>query len=171
MNQQKHTEDLHIGRGWLNRAADRLNQAEDSVSAVEFAYAAAIIGNGFIALAHAERAAVSMAEASQMRQAVLTLSDEPETTLAEAVERERRAAAEARPHDDEQPRGEAAYLLEGDDEVATPLPFLGFTTHGHAVGGPVPDDVHLPSAVARCGGPAVCSACALDTDRLRKDAW
>lgn len=83
MNQQKHTEDLHIGRGWLNRAAEMLDSCEDHLSDAEFARAAAAIGNGFIALAHAERAAGTSA------------------TLEAAAERVRRAAAEARPHDDE----------------------------------------------------------------------
>jgi uncharacterized protein YegL len=101
------SEDLKQGRTWLNRAAEMLDSCEDHRSDAEFARAAAIIGNGFIALAHAERAAVSMAETSQMRQAILTMSDEPETTLGEAIEREKaiareeRLEAEARPHDDE----------------------------------------------------------------------
>lgn len=101
MNQHKHTSDIDLGRGWLNRAAEMLDSCEDHVSDAEFAYAAAVIGNGFIGLAHAERAAASMAETSQVRQAILTMSDEPETTLAEAIAREKRAEAEARPHDDE----------------------------------------------------------------------
>ena len=83
MNQHKQSEDLHIGRGWLNRAAEMLDSCEDHVSDAEFARAAAAIGNGFVALAHAERAMRSSA------------------TLDAAAERVRRAAAEARPHDDE----------------------------------------------------------------------
>jgi len=153
VNQHKHAEDLHEGRGWLNRAAERLDAAEDSVSAAEFAYAAAVIANGFIGLAHAERALASMNEVSQVRQAILSLPDEPETTLGEAIAREKRAAAEARPHDDE-----------------PELPFLGFTADGHPVGGPVPDDVPRPALVARCGGPAICGACMDDAGDLRRAA-
>lgn len=101
MTSENHPEDLHQGRGWLNRAAEVLDGCEDHVSDAEFAHAAAIIGNGFIALAHAERALVSMAETSQVRQAILSLSDEPETTLGEAIAQEKRAEDEARPHDNE----------------------------------------------------------------------
>jgi len=141
--------DLANGRDWLGAAEKAYSEGD-----ISRAYAAAVIGNGFVGLAHTVRASASMAEVSQVRQAILTLSDEPETTLGEAIAREQRAEAEARPHADE----------------ASPLPFVGFTDHGHAVGSPVPDDVPWPDAVARCGGPVVCGACALDAARLRKGA-
>lgn len=88
-------EDLSLGRRWLSRAAGAISAGQDSPpSAVQFARAAAMIGSGFVALAHA----AERAETSQVRQAILSLSDEP--TLAAAAEREARAVAEARPHDD-----------------------------------------------------------------------
>lgn len=101
MTSGNYSEDFNLGRGWLNRAAEMLDSCEDHVSDAEFARAAAAIGAGFIALAHAERAAASAAEVSEVRQAILSLSDEPETTLGEAIAREKRAEDEARPHDNE----------------------------------------------------------------------
>lgn len=89
--------DLHCGRGWLARASDVLTGAEDYLSAVEYARTAAIIGSGYVALAHAERAARSSA------------------TLDAAAERVRRAAAEARPHDDED--GSVVYIVESSGEA------------------------------------------------------
>jgi hypothetical protein len=83
MTSANSSEDLHQGRGWLNRAAEMLDSCEDHVSDAEFARAAAAIGNGFIALAHTERAARTAG------------------ALDAAAERVRRAAAESRPHDDE----------------------------------------------------------------------
>lgn len=96
MNQQKHPTNLHEGRGWLNRAAEALDAAEDTLGLSEFARTAAIIGSGFVALAHAERSARS--------------SD----TLDAAAERVRRAAAEARPHDDEQRADRHAEITEAE---------------------------------------------------------
>ncbi|WP_410676691.1 hypothetical protein [Amycolatopsis sp. cmx-4-68] len=47
--------------------------------------------------------------------------------------------------------------------VANPTGFLGFTDHGHPVGTKtVPDNVPMPNAVARCGGPGICPECARD---------
>lgn len=127
MTSENTSDNLNLGRGWLNRAAEMLDSCEDHRSDAEFAHAAAIIGNGFIALAHAERAAASMAEVSQVRQAILTMSDEPEMTLVEAVEREKRAEAEARPHDDE----------------PKPPPCTGCF-------GPFSDGTHGPGCTQRC---------------------
>lgn len=94
-------DDLHRGRGWLNNAADVLSQAEDTMSSAEYARIAATIGSGFVALAHAERAAKSSA------------------TLDAAAERVRRAAAEARPHDDEpeQPDG----IADDSNDLPDPM--------------------------------------------------
>jgi len=85
MTSNEPADDIHEGRGWLNRAADRLNAWEDALGAAEFARAAATIGAGYIALAYAERAAASSA------------------TLDATAERQAQAhaEAEARPHDDE----------------------------------------------------------------------
>lgn len=102
MNQQKHLEDLHQGRGWLNRAAEMLDACEDHVSDAEFARAAAAIGSGFVALAHATEALNAMAATARRR----TLFDA-------AAEREQRAEAEARPHDDE-----PVNLCETDADMA-----------------------------------------------------
>lgn len=146
MNQPKQSTDLDLGRKWLNRAAEALSGSEDFLDAGAFARAAATVGSGFVALAHAERAAASAAEVSEVRQAILSLSDEPLTAEEEHRRRQERAEAEARPH---------------VVDLAS-LPFLGFTEDGHAIGGPVPDDAQPPSLVARCGGPAVCGVCAGD---------
>jgi len=92
VNQHKHLSDLDQGRAWLDRAARALiawtdSVAEDSAARLlgspEYARAAAVLGAGFVALAHTERAARTSA------------------TLDAAAERVRRAADEARPHDDE----------------------------------------------------------------------
>jgi len=83
-------EDLHAGRGWLNRAAEMLDSCEDHLSDAEFARAAATIGHGFVALAHATQSLEAMASTARRR----ALFDA-------AAEREERAEAEARPHDDE----------------------------------------------------------------------
>lgn len=131
--------DLRNGRDWLQAA-----EAAYSKGDTQQAYAAAVIGTGFIGLAHTTSSLASMAEVSQVRSAILSMSDEPETTLAEAIDREKRAEAEARPH---------------VVDLAS-LPFLGFTEDGHPMGGPVPDDVQAPALVARCGGPGACGACA-----------
>lgn len=80
--------DLHCARGWLARASDVLTGAEDYLSAVEYAHAAAVIGNGYVNLAHATQALESMA-ATARRRAVFDAT----------AEREERAVAEARPHD------------------------------------------------------------------------
>lgn len=98
MNKIELPEDLHVGRGWLNRAAEMLDSCEDHLSDAEFARAAASIGNGFIALAHAERAATS----------------EPALTAEEAFHRDQRARAEARPHDDE-PARTVVHVVSEDD--------------------------------------------------------
>lgn len=103
-------EDLHCARGWLNRASDVLTGAEDYLSALEYAHAAAVIGNGFVNLAHATRALEAMGQASEVaaRQLVafVAIADAADRTgdptLEAAAEREARAEAEARPHDDEQ---------------------------------------------------------------------
>lgn len=95
MNQHKQSSDLDLGRGWLRTAERRFGEDENPAAA----HAAAAIGSGFVHLALAELSASSMAETSQVRQAILTMSEEPETTLAEAIEREKRAEAEARPRD------------------------------------------------------------------------
>lgn len=102
------TTDLDAGRTWLNRAASALNRLEDSSpESVAYAHAAAMTGHGFVALAHAARSFEAMDSSAQMtaRQiaAIDALTDEmlPAATLGEAIEREKRAAAEARPHDDE----------------------------------------------------------------------
>lgn len=57
--------DLHCGRGWLARASDVLTGAEDYLSAVEYAHAAAVIGNGYVQLAGAEQQAAASAGAAQ----------------------------------------------------------------------------------------------------------
>ncbi|EOD66872.1 hypothetical protein H480_19153 [Amycolatopsis vancoresmycina DSM 44592] len=67
-----------------------LDSCEDHLSDAEFARAAATIGHGFVALAHASQALDAMA-ATARRRALFDV----------AAEREERAAAEARPHDDE----------------------------------------------------------------------
>lgn len=102
------TDDLAEGRWWLKRAAQLF--ASEDVGSTQ-AYTAAVIGNGFIGLAHTTSSLASMAEVSQVRSAILTMSDEPETTLGEAIEREKRAAAEARPHDDE-PTDGTVFVVE-----------------------------------------------------------
>lgn len=97
------SEDLHQGRGWLNRAAEMLDACEDHVSDAEFATAAAAIGSGFVALAQAQMSApMSMRLTSEMPPALIS-----------AVERAGRAAAEARPHDDE-----PVNLCETDADMA-----------------------------------------------------
>lgn len=52
-----------------------------------------------------------------------------------------------------------------DDLAPAPEP-TGWTRHGHAIEG-VPQ-VGSPPFRARCGGPVVCVACALDASRARK---
>lgn len=130
MNQPKHLEDLHEGRGWLNRAAEMLDSCEDHVSDAEFARAAAAIGDGFIQLAAVQLQAEMGAGAAEHNQRILEmqsviadahralegrvraekaeieartakLAELDAATLAASGLRERRAAAEARPHDDE----------------------------------------------------------------------
>lgn len=110
MNQQKQSSDLNLGRGWLNRAAEMLDSCEDHVSDAEFARAAAAIGNGFIALAHAERAAASMEEVSSVRQAIECTCEHPP-----AIGQLHRPNCPAYVA----PVGEAAHWLEGDDEIFT----------------------------------------------------
>jgi len=175
MTSNEPADDIHEGRGWLNRAADRLNAWEDALSAAEFARAAATIGAGYIALAYAERAAASSA------------------TLDATAERQARAEAEARPHDDKpapepvcgfgvgcvlKPDHPAPFhrLANGDDvdsagRLIDRTRFLGFTSHGHpADTKTVPDGVERPGLVARCGGPGMCHECATDAERLREEA-
>lgn len=128
-------DDLATGRKWLNDAAQLFDtQVVDS----NRAYTAAVIGNGFIGLAHTAASLASMTEVSQVRSAILSLSDEPESTLGEAIAREQRAVAEALPHDDEpmhilgpDPDGScpACRALGGDDEAtegAAPKPTCSF---------------------------------------------
>ena len=113
--------DLHCARGWLARASDVLTGAEDYLSAVEYAHAAAVIGNGYVNLAHATRALDAMAESAKVtaRQleafdAIADAADRTgDPTLEAAAEREERAAAEARPHDDE-----PVNLCESDADAA-----------------------------------------------------
>jgi hypothetical protein len=127
VNQHKQSSDLHIGRGWLNRAAEMLDACEDHVSDAEFATAAAAVGNGFVQLAaveqwaagraedverQAERRAqdaplnASIVEAHQLaaelaQQQLKTLRANEIVVDAAAFQREAQARAEARPHDDE----------------------------------------------------------------------
>jgi len=102
MNQQKQPSDLDLGRDWLERAAFSVDHVDRAArpDALEFARVAAMIGAGYVALAHAERAAKSSA------------------TLDAAAERVRRAAAEARPHDDEDRDREARFDAAALDVVA-----------------------------------------------------
>lgn len=44
-----------------------------------------------------------------------------------------------------------------------------WTSHGHAVDGVTVAGGH-PPMVARCGGPAICSVCAGDAERLRRES-
>jgi hypothetical protein len=96
------------------------------MSGAEFVTAAATLAGGFVQLAEAMRCATTSAQ--------------------EFAEQQRRAAAEARPHDDN-PR------------------FVGFTEHGH----PVIDRLPV-TGVARCGGPQGCGKCADDAGDLRRAA-
>jgi hypothetical protein len=106
--------DLHCGRGWLARASDVLTGAEDYLSAVEYAHAAAVIGNGYVNLAHATRALEAMNQASEVATRQLVAFDaiadaadrEGNPTLTAAAERVAREQAEARPHDDEDLRAD-----------------------------------------------------------------
>lgn len=101
--------DLHCARGWLARASDVLTAAEEHISAVEYAHTAAVIGNGFVNLGHATRALEAMAESSKVTARQLTAFDaiadaadrEGYKPLQETAERQARAEAEARPHDNE----------------------------------------------------------------------
>jgi hypothetical protein len=77
--------DLRRGRSWLDLAAELFDK-----HSVEEAHAAATIGHGYVALAHASQSLDSMAATARRR----ALFDS-------AAEREQRAQAEARPHDDE----------------------------------------------------------------------
>lgn len=86
--------DLANGRDWLQAAESAYSKGD-----IDQARAAAMIGTGYVQLAHTTRSFASMDETAQVRKAILSLSDEP--ALGAAAEREERAAAEARPHDDE----------------------------------------------------------------------
>jgi hypothetical protein len=99
--------DLHCGRGWLARASDVLTGAEDYMSAVEYAHAAAVIGNGYVNLAHASQALEALASTARRR----ALFDA-------AAEREERAAEEARPHDDSEKPDGVVYVVEGEEHGA-----------------------------------------------------
>jgi hypothetical protein len=129
VNQHKQSSDLHIGRGWLNRAAEMLDACEDHVSDAEFATAAAAVGNGFVQLAAVERTTAWRAEDLARFAADREAERENDEVVREAnllaLARERRevarfedrardvgidvaafqravqAQAEARPHDDE----------------------------------------------------------------------
>jgi len=90
--------DLANGRDWLQAAESAYSKGD-----IDQARAAAMIGSGYVALAHAERAARSSA------------------TLDAAAERVRRAADEARPHDDDLfLRVEDALSWIDDPKGATP---------------------------------------------------
>lgn len=91
MTSENTPDNLNLGRGWLNRAAEMLAALlERRQPDAEFARAAAAIGNGFVALAQAQMSApVSLRLTSEMPPALIS-----------AVERAGRAAAEARPHDE-----------------------------------------------------------------------
>jgi hypothetical protein len=45
-----------------------------------------------------------------------------------------------------------------------------WTRHGHSVPGVTVAGSARPNLVARCGGPAICADCALDAERLRREA-
>lgn len=86
--------DLDVARTWLNRAASALSGREDSSpEAVAYGQAAATVGHAFIALAYAGQAGTAPVS--------LRLTSEMPPALVAAIERRQRAAAEARPHDDE----------------------------------------------------------------------
>lgn len=134
MTSENYPEDLHQGRGWLNRAAEMLDSCEDHVSDAEFARAAAAIGNGFIQLAAVERTTAWRAEdlarwtadreaerendevvretnrlilarergeLALVEQRTSALAALDVAALAASGQREKRAEAEALPHDDE----------------------------------------------------------------------
>jgi len=65
MNQQKQPSDLDLGRDWLERAAFSVDHVDRAArpDALEFARVAAMIGAGYVALAHAERVRRAAAEA------------------------------------------------------------------------------------------------------------
>lgn len=142
MTSENYSEDLHQGRGWLNRAAEMLDSCEDHVSDAEFARAAAAIGSGFVDLASVElqakisaasaqenarifelqsviaEAHEAMADRMRAEQAEIELrtaklAELDVATLAAAGLPERRAEAEARPHDDE-----PVNLCETDADLA-----------------------------------------------------
>lgn len=104
--------------------------------------------------AHRAMTARMQAEQAEIAQRTEALAALDVAGLSAAGQRQARAEAEARPH---------------DDEPEAP-PFLGFTRDGHPVGGPVPDDVPRPALVARCGGPMACGACMDDAGDLRRAA-
>lgn len=105
MNQQKQPTDLDLGRAWLELAGaahDRL------AGALDRGYVAAMIGDGYARLAQA-RAAL---QAAGLEPISLRLTSEMPPGLVTAVERAQRAAAEARPHDDEpKPKSSLAHRL------------------------------------------------------------
>lgn len=95
MTSANHVEDLNLGRGWLNRAAEMLDACEDHRSDAEFARAAAAIGNGFIRLAAAEREAAAQAFVDE-RHAVERVEDLERIATNRTEDLERIAAADAK---------------------------------------------------------------------------
>lgn len=89
MNQPKQPTDLDQSRAWLERAAE---DHAKLAGALDRAYIAAMIGDGYARLA----TGVKPEPLSSLR-----LTSEMPPGLIAAVERAQRAAAEARPHDDE----------------------------------------------------------------------
>lgn len=103
MNQPKQPTDLDLGRDWLDRAAFQFDHIDRAAfpDALDAARTAATIGHGYVALAHASQSLEAMAATARRRQLFDT-----------AAEREERAEAEARPHDDEL---SIVYVVEGEE--------------------------------------------------------
>jgi hypothetical protein len=88
--------DLDNGRQWLEAAEEHWTQGRNDA-----AYAAAVIGNGFIGLAHTTASLGSMRDLKRRQEAMLDALVADEPTLGAAIARERQVAEESRSRDDE----------------------------------------------------------------------